>query len=115
MAKKNEWKNRVGVVYSTHSDYAFQQQPASVPDTLPPARQRLTVRLDRSGRAGKTVTLVTGFIGREEDLLTLTKELKAKCGAGGSAKNGEILIQGDVRDKVLLQLNQSGYAAKQSG
>jgi translation initiation factor 1 len=115
MARKNEWKDRVGVVYSTSADFQFQSTDSVETDTLKPAAQRLVVQLDRSGRAGKTVTLVTGYVGKTVDLENLGKELKTKCGTGGSVKNREILIQGDVRDKVVALLKTMGYSAKRSG
>ncbi|HNP95977.1 MAG TPA: translation initiation factor, partial [Cyclobacteriaceae bacterium] len=77
--------------------------------------QQLRVSLDKSGRAGKQVTLVTGFVGTKDDLESLTKTLKSKCGAGGSAKDGEILVQGDVRDKVVAYLVKEGYKARRIG
>jgi translation initiation factor 1 len=115
MSKKNEWKDRAGVVYSTDPAFQFQTQPDAETDTLAPARQPLRVLLDRSGRAGKTVTLVAGFVGKTPDLEALGKTLKTRCGTGGSVKNGEILIQGDVRDKAVQVLRQMGYPAKRQG
>jgi translation initiation factor 1 len=115
MAKKNEWKNRDGVVYSTNSDFRFNLETSNESVTLPPQQQNLKVQLDKSGRAGKQVTLVTGFIGKEPDLEALTKLLKTKCGVGGSFKDNTILIQGDVRTKVVDLLIKEGYKAKRAG
>ncbi|GAB2500623.1 MAG: translation initiation factor [Cytophagales bacterium] len=113
--KDNDWKKRDGVVYSTSSDFSYQYEGEDSAETLPPSQQKLKVLLDKKARAGKQVTLVEGFIGTEEDLKELGKLLKNKCGVGGSAKDGEILIQGDHRDKVLQVLTQAGYGAKKSG
>jgi translation initiation factor 1 len=115
MAKKNDWKKRDGVVYSTESDFNYAYQQANEAVTLPPRQQQLKVMLDKSGRAGKQVTLVTGFIGTSKDLETLGKLLKSKCGVGGSVKDGEILIQGDLRDKVKDVLTREGYHTKKVG
>jgi translation initiation factor 1 len=115
MAKKNDWKNRDGVVYSTSSNFQFQYEQQSEQATLPPPQQNLKVQLDKSGRAGKQVTLVTGFIGRTEDIEVLTKLLKTKCGVGGSVKDREILIQGDMRSKIVELLVKEGYKAKRIG
>lgn len=117
MSKKklNSWKNREGVVYSTNQDFSYETSQSAGQPTLPPGQQSLKVSLDKSGRAGKQVTLVTGFVGSSEDLNALTKDLKTKCGVGGSTKDGEILIQGDVRDKVLNLLTKKGYKTKRSG
>lgn len=109
----NDWKKRLGVVYSTNPDFAFTESDTDTAvETLDPEKQKLTVTIDRSGRNGKQVTLVKGFVGSEEDLSALGKALKVKCGVGGTAKNGEITIQGDLRDKVTQLLLAMGYKAK---
>jgi translation initiation factor 1 len=108
-------KKRVNVVYSTNPDYSFNYDEEQIVETLVPEQQNLRVLLDRKQRKGKSVTLITGFIGEEQDLKELAKSLKSKCGVGGAAKNNEILIQGDHRSKVLDLLIAAGYQAKQSG
>lgn len=108
----NDWKSRLGVVYSTNPDFKYTEEKAPEQKTLEPGRQRLTVRIDRRQRAGKQVTLVQGFVGTQDDLAALAKTLKTKCGVGGSAKEGEITIQGDLRDKVTSMLVSMGYNAK---
>lgn len=108
----NSWKKRTGVVYSTDPDFKYAEYAEEEPETLEPGKQKLTVGIDRRNRSGKQVTLITGFVGREEDLAALGKMLKTKCGVGGSAKDGEILIQGDFRDKVTELLTAAGYKAK---
>ncbi|MFZ6013269.1 MAG: translation initiation factor [Bacteroidota bacterium] len=115
MIKKNDWKKRDGVVYSTDSSFDYTYQQKQEKESLPPQQQNLRVQLDKSGRAGKQVTLITGFVGTAVDLDALAKMLKSKCGVGGSSKEGEILIQGDVRDKVVQILLKEGYKAKRSG
>jgi len=116
MGKKNnnDWKKRDGVVYSTNVNYDFTDHEDQE-NTPSPHNQNLRVQLDKKSRGGKQVTLVSGFVGREDDLKALGKLLQNKCGVGGSAKNGEILIQGDHRDTVLELLKNSGYKAKKSG
>lgn len=110
---QQDWKSRLGVVYSTDPDYQYKTaQEASEPDTLPPQKQRLIVRIDRRQRAGKQVTLIEGFVGGSADLAALAKTLKTRCGVGGTAKDGEITIQGDLRDKVVALLTGMGYNAK---
>ena len=108
----NDWKKRLGVVYSTNPDFKYQTSEASEPDTLEPGKQHLIVTIDRRQRAGKQVTLVKGFVGKSEDLAALSKTLKVKCGVGGTAKDGEITVQGDLRDKVTALLTAMGYNAK---
>ncbi|MEJ7646627.1 MAG: translation initiation factor [Chryseolinea sp.] len=115
MAKNNDWKKRDGVVYSTASDFEFNYQKQEESETLPASKQNLRVLLDKSMRAGKQVTLVTGFTGNAADLEQLGKMLKSKCGVGGSVKEGEVIIQGDHRDKIVLILQKEGYKAKRSG
>lgn len=115
MAKKNEWKNREGVVYSTDSNFSYSFSGDAEADTLPPKQQQLRVVLDKSGRAGKQVTLVTGFVGKSDDLDALAKTLKTKCGVGGAAKDGEVVLQGDLRDKVVQVLTSLGYSARRIG
>ncbi len=108
----NDWKQRLGVVYSTNPDFRYEQDEKTEATTLPPEKQKLIVTIDRRCRAGKQVTLVSGFIGSEADLKELGKTLKVKCGVGGTAKDGEITIQGDLRDKVTALLTAMGYRAR---
>lgn len=112
----NDWKSRLGVVYSTNPEFKYddtRRQGEAV--TLPPDRQELRVWLDRKGRAGKQATLVRGFAGSDDDLRELARMLKSKCGVGGTAKDGEIIIQGDFRDRVVDILINAGYKAKKAG
>jgi len=112
---ENDWKKRLGVVYSTNPEHSFETGKQEEQETLQPAEQKIYVKLDRKNRKGKTVTLVEGFVGSDEDLKSLAKELKNKCGVGGSAKEGEILLQGDFRDRVIALLKDKGYNVKRSG
>lgn len=110
MSKKNS--NRIGVVYSTNPDFEYEEIEELEEETLPNNQQKLYVQLDKKQRAGKQVTLITGFVGRSEDLERLGKELKNKCGVGGSVKDNEILLQGDFRQKVIDYLMQKDYKVK---
>lgn len=107
MSKKNKPDSR-GFVYSTDPDFKFEEEQVAG-ETLLPEQQRLKIKLDTKHRAGKAVTLVEGFIGKDEDLQDLGKKLKTFCGTGGSAKDGEIIIQGDQREKVMQWLGKNGY------
>lgn len=111
--ERDNWKKRLGVVYSTDPDFEYTTDDADPQrQTLPAGKQRLTVRIDRRQRAGKQVTLVEGFVGTDDDLAALARTLKTRCGVGGSAKDGEITVQGDLRDKVVALLTSMGYNAK---
>lgn len=105
----NDWKSRLGMVYSTNPDFQYTLEEEAEPDTLSPEMQPLRVRMERAGRKGKTVTLVTGFVGKEEDLRSLGKTLKTRLSTGGSTKDGDIIIQGDVRQRVVELLKSAGY------
>jgi len=113
--KKNNWKNREGIVYSTNSDFEYNPDRQTATKALPVGQQNLRISLDKNGRAGKQVTLVSGFVGPAADLEKLAKLVKSGCGVGGSAKEGTILIQGDLREKVLKLLLLEGYKAKRIG
>ncbi|MBR2331659.1 MAG: translation initiation factor [Alistipes sp.] len=103
------------MVYSTNPDFEYTVQESEQAVTLPPEKQNLRVWLDRKQRGGKQVTLVKGFVGSEEDLSELGRMLKSRCGVGGSAKDGEIIIQGDHRDRVVELLIAAGYKCKKAG
>ena len=102
-------KKRIGVVYSTNPDYEYSDDSQEEADTLPKNQQKLRLNMERAGRGGKTVTLVKGFVGSDEDITSLCKLLKQKCGVGGSVKDGEIIIQGDHRQRLVEILKKEGY------
>ncbi len=110
--KKNDWKKREGVVFSTNPDFSYEHGGAEEGETLPPNKQQLRVFLDSSGRAGKQVTVISGFVGKAADCESLCKTLKTKCGTGGSVKEMEILIQGDKRTQVTEVLTAAGYRVR---
>jgi hypothetical protein len=107
--KDNDWKKRLGVVFSTATDYDYQTDAEEEVKTLEAKEQKLRVRIEKNGRGGKTVTIISGFIGSETDLKELGKALKSKCGVGGSAKDGEVLVQGDFKQRVIEILRAMGY------
>jgi translation initiation factor 1 len=113
MAKKN--KERLNVVYSTNPNFQYEVESNEEIETLEPKFQKLYVSLDKKQRAGKEVTLIEGFIGSEDDLKELGKTLKSKCGVGGTVKDGEIVIQGNFRDKIIELLQKDGYQVKRKG
>lgn len=113
--KSRKFSGFDGLVFSTNPDQQLDSFEEDAEETLNPKQQQLRVQLDKKQRGGKAVTLVTGFIGNEEDLKELGKFLKSKCGVGGTVKDGEILIQGDFRQKILQILIEKGYKAKQTG
>jgi translation initiation factor 1 len=112
---KKKKKNRVNVVYSTNPDFQFEELHDAIEETLEASQQQLYISLDRKNRGGKEVTLVEGFVGLDEDLKTLAKTLKSKCGVGGSMKNSEVMIQGNDVEKVYLLLTDMGYKVKKKG
>ena len=107
--KKNDWKDRLNIVYSTNPDFAYSLDEKEENETLPKQQQRLRVGIEKNHRGGKTVTVVKNFVGTEADIKELGKLLKTKCGTGGSVKDGEILVQGDFKEKVTELLKKEGY------
>lgn len=105
----NDWKDRLGVVYSTNADFQFTTEEPEQQETLPKNEQRLRVAIEKNGRGGKVVTIVRGFVGTEDDMKSLGKFLKTKCGVGGSVKDDEIIIQGNLKEKVITLLKTDGY------
>ena len=110
----SDWKDRLGVVFSTNPDYKYESNEAPTAETLPPAKQNLKIWLDRL-KGGRVATVVRGFVGSDDDLTALGKELKKSCGVGGTAKEGEIIIQGDHRDRIVELLTKAGYRCKRAG
>lgn len=108
-------KKKSQIVYSTNPDFEYELNEEDIQETLPPGEQQLYVSIDRKKRAGKEVTLIEGFVGHEEDLKELAKKLKNKCGVGGSAKENEILIQGNHKDKIARLLEEEGFRVKKKG
>ena len=107
--KKNDWKERLNIVYSTNPDFSYDMGDEAEEETLPKNQQKLRVRIEKNHRGGKTVTIVSGFVGGEPDLKELGKMLKTKCGVGGSVKDGELLVQGEFKEKVVELLKKDGY------
>ena len=105
----NDWKKRLDIVYSTNPDYHYDKENDNDVESLPEDKQLLRISLDKRNRKGKAVTLITGFVGSDDDIIELGKLLKTKCGVGGSTKDGEIIVQGDQRNKVLEILQKEGY------
>lgn len=114
-SKKKTLNDFGGIMYSTDPSFVYEDENAAPAEALANNQQDLRVMLDKKNRGGKAVTLITGYIGSDDDLDKLGKMLKTKCGVGGSAKDGEIIIQGDFRDKVLQLLQKEGYKVKKSG
>jgi len=112
--KNNDWKDRLNIVYSTNPDYSYEKENNEEVETPKPSQQKLRIQLDRKNRGGKVVTLITGFVGTDDDLKDLGKFLKTKCGVGGAAKDGEIIIQGDFKLKILELLKKEGYTQTKS-
>lgn len=115
MSKKNKHKNREGVVYSTNPEFNYFENIPGLQTTLSNERQNLIVKIDKKQRGGKVVTLVQGFVGSPDDLKDLGKMIKTKCGVGGSQKDGEIIIQGDFKEKIYQILLDHNYKVKKSG
>ena len=107
--KNNDWKDRLNVVYSTNPDYQYESSEEEEAVTLPKNQQKLRVSMEKKGRGGKTVTLIKGFVGSDDDLKELGKLLKTKCGVGGSTKDGEVIIQGDFKQRIIDLLKAEGY------
>ncbi len=111
----NDWKSRLGMVYSTNPDFEYENASGNEAETLDPSSQDLRVWIDRKQRGGKVATIVKGFVGSEDSLKELGRMLKTKCGVGGAAKDGEIIVQGEHRDRIVEILTKSGYKCKRAG
>ena len=107
--KGNDWKDRLNIVYSTNRDFEYESYNEEEEETLPKDQQKLRVSIEKKGRGGKTVTLIKGFVGTEDDLKELAKSLKSQCGVGGTAKEGEIIIQGEFKQRIIDILRAKGY------
>lgn len=107
--KNNDWKDRLNIVYSTNPDFGYETDESTEDETVDKKQQKLRVAMEKKGRGGKTVTLVRGFVGAEDDLKDLGKLIKTKCGVGGSVKDGEIIVQGDFKQRVIDLLKAEGY------
>ena len=107
--KNNDWKDRLNIVYSTNPDFTYETETEEQTELLPKAQQNLRVGIEKKNRGGKTATVVKGFTGPDDTLKELAKLLKTRCGVGGAAKDGEIIIQGDLREKVVELLKKEGY------
>ncbi|MDP3451481.1 MAG: translation initiation factor [Bacteroidales bacterium] len=109
---ENDWKSRLGVVFSTNPDFGYNTEEEEIKEKIPASRQKLIVSLEKRNRGGKKVTIVSGFSGGEKELEELGRDVKTKCGTGGTVKDGEIVIQGDFRDRVVSILCSMNYNAK---
>ena len=107
--KKNDWKDRLNIVYSTNPDFQYSTDEKEETETLPKQQQKLRVSIEKNHRGGKTVTIVKNFVGSDEDIKELGRLLKTRCGVGGTRKEGEILIQGEFKEKIIEILKKEGY------
>ena len=107
--KKNDWKDRLNIVYSTNPDFQYSTDEKEETETLPKKQQKLRVSIEKNHRGGKTVTIVKNFVGSDEDIKELGRLLKTRCGVGGTTKEGEILIQGEFKEKIIEILKKEGY------
>ena len=105
----NDWKDRLNIVYSTNPEFQYEKDQAELTETIDKQKQKLRVSIEKKGRGGKTVTLINGFVGNENDLKALGKLLRSQCGVGGSVKDGIILVQGDFKQRIIDLLKKEGY------